>query len=191
MTPNAITYLKNYSSLAQLNSQQNVWYQSIFAVNNQSFWNAKGSIQINFLLGDQRLSSYNSNYTIANYTIPGQSNPQEGFQTTNSTNIADQSYATADANVWQALADNTFVKDKEGNLKPIIVMRPIVGTLTGQGGITVYSKIGDSVWLPTVGGGLQEFVIAAFVTSNPLNDAGLVSYGPATSTGAFVSESMA
>ena len=188
--PNAVTYLKNYSSLAQLNSQQNIWYQNVFAVNNQSFWDTHG-IKINFLLDSQRLSYYNSNYTIFNYTIPGQTNPYEGFQTTNATSISDPGYATADANVWQALANNVQVKDKAGNLKPIIVMRPVVGAFSGQGGFTTLSKIGDSVWLPTVNGSLQEFVIAAFVTQNPLNDAGLASVGPASSTGAFVSQTMA
>ncbi len=73
-----------------------------------------------------------------------------------------------DENVWKALVSNQTLLNKNGEPRPMILTELIFQG--GFGGFKQTHRPGDSVFLNLTDGSVQEFVIGAIVTGNPLVD---------------------
>ena len=91
-----------------------------------------------------------------------------------------------DEQVWDAVLNNTLVDGK-----PLLITNTI-GTFDFETGFNIIATQGESIFLNTTDGGLQEFMIASIITSNPLisimQRAGGTQRGPPTGGFGIVSD---
>ncbi len=119
---------------------------TLLTVNSNSLWDSKGSWILKFNLLDNKTGT--------------------PFET--GKNIQGQPSANKeDEAVWKALSNNTYIPNKNGTLRPIILLNTLVSFQGGQ--VKQLKRPGDSVWLNLTTGGLQEFVVGSILGENPLN----------------------